>query len=160
MNHADGLLAGVLERPDDPAPWMMLSDWLEEQGDPDSLIRAELLRLQTEWIAARGDPRRQQQLQQRAGAIVAEQPHLIGAFRPILDGSFSVLSAPAALAMFLLADQTSVVDGPLAAGTTWEGELKQTRDTFLKVRAVLHSFTKEAKVLVEELRGPLDGLVI
>src|SRR6476646_3739638 len=40
MNHADGLVANVLERPADPAPWLILADWLEEQGGPDDLARA------------------------------------------------------------------------------------------------------------------------
>jgi uncharacterized protein (TIGR02996 family) len=49
MTDAAWLLATVLDRPGDQAPWLVLSDWLEERGDPDSLARAELLRLRTAW---------------------------------------------------------------------------------------------------------------
>jgi uncharacterized protein (TIGR02996 family) len=130
MNHADGLLANVLEHPDDQAPWLVLADWLEEQGDPASLARAELLRLQPERTAARDDPAWVEELDQRATAILQDHPGLLGALQPFVDKDFPVLSAPAALVMFLLADQTSVIDGHLAAGSTWEGELKQRNCAF------------------------------
>jgi uncharacterized protein (TIGR02996 family) len=123
MNQADGLLAGALERPEGPAPWLVLSDWLEEQGDPVSLARAELLRLRAEWIGA--DEARQKEADERASAILTERPTLIGHLHPLLALGFRVLAAPTALALFLLADHASVLSGPLAAGTTWEGELKQ-----------------------------------
>lgn len=38
-----GLLAGVLEAPDDDAPRLVLADWLDENGDPE---RAEFIRVQ------------------------------------------------------------------------------------------------------------------
>jgi uncharacterized protein (TIGR02996 family) len=33
MTHTGGLLAGLLEHPEDEASWLVLADWLEEQGD-------------------------------------------------------------------------------------------------------------------------------
>ncbi len=38
----EALFQAIHEEPDDDTPWLVLADWLEEQGDP----RAELLRLQ------------------------------------------------------------------------------------------------------------------
>jgi uncharacterized protein (TIGR02996 family) len=125
MNQASGLLAGILEQSDDPAPWLILSDWLEEQGDPDSLARAELLRLRTEWAAEAADAASQQEADQRATAILKEQPTLIGGLHPLLEHGFRVLASSKALALFLLADHAAVALGTLAAGTTWEGELQQ-----------------------------------
>jgi uncharacterized protein (TIGR02996 family) len=125
VNQADGLLAAVLERPADQAGWLVLADWLEEQGDPASLARAELLRLQVERNLPVNDPLRQQQADQRAAEVLAAHRGLVGAMQPLLRASFPVLAAPTALAMFLLAEQTSAIEGPLAAGTTWEGELQQ-----------------------------------
>jgi uncharacterized protein (TIGR02996 family) len=130
MNHADGLLASILEQPEETATWSVLSDWLEEQGDPTNLARAELLRLQTQWAAAQGKAARQKALDQKAAALFQQQPGLAGALKPLLDSSFPVLAVQSALALFLLADLTSVVEGPLVAGTTWEGELQQSIYTF------------------------------
>jgi uncharacterized protein (TIGR02996 family) len=130
MNPADGLLAAVLERPEDPAPWLVLADWLEEQGDPASLARAELLRLQSLRAGAGNDPARLCELERRAAWIAEDHPGLIGALQPLVDQAFGVLASPAVLAMVLLADQTSVVEGPLTAGTTWEGELHQPPHAF------------------------------
>jgi uncharacterized protein (TIGR02996 family) len=49
------LFAGVVERPDDDAPRLVLADWLEENGHPE---RAELIRLQIELERTpRHDPR-------------------------------------------------------------------------------------------------------
>jgi len=124
MIQASGLLAGILERPDDPAPWLILSDWLEEQGDADSLARAELLRLRTQWAAAADDAGRQK-AEERATATLAAQPALLGDLRLLLEHRFRVLAAPRALALFLLAEHAAVLPGPPAAGTTWEGQLKQ-----------------------------------
>jgi uncharacterized protein (TIGR02996 family) len=130
MNPADALLAGALDQPDDPAPWLMLSDWLEEQGDPASLARAQLLRWHTQRVAAEDDPAQQNKLDEKAWSLLADHPGLLGAMQPLLEGPlatdpFPVLSVPTALAMFLLADYTSVIEGPLAAGSTWVGALSQ-----------------------------------
>jgi uncharacterized protein (TIGR02996 family) len=124
MNQADLLLAAVLEEPDDPARWLVLSDWLEEQGGADSLARAGLLRLRTEWSNA-GSPARREKAEKRAAAVLKKQPTLIGDLHPLLAHGLRVLTQPKALALFVLADYASVVVGPLAAGTTWEGKLKQ-----------------------------------
>jgi uncharacterized protein (TIGR02996 family) len=124
MNPADGLLATVLARPEDQTPWLILSDWLEEQGDPANLARAELLRLQTQRTTMKQGVQRGK-LDKRALTILAEHTELIGGLQPLVDQQFPLLSEPAALAMFLLADLTEVVAGPFVAGTTWEGELQQ-----------------------------------
>jgi uncharacterized protein (TIGR02996 family) len=131
MNPADGLLADVMEQPEDLTPWLVLSDWLEEQGDSANLARAELLRLQA-MQAARPRSSRRKTPEKKAAAILKEHPELIGALQPLVEGDmkFPLLSAPSALAMFLVADLTSVVPGPLAAGTTWQGELHQGPCTF------------------------------
>lgn len=39
------LLRAVKERPSDPTPWLILTDWLEEHGDPADVARAEYCRL-------------------------------------------------------------------------------------------------------------------
>src|SRR5262245_22790663 len=41
MTLETALLDAIAETPDDPTPWLVLADWLEDQGDP----RAELFRL-------------------------------------------------------------------------------------------------------------------
>jgi uncharacterized protein (TIGR02996 family) len=130
MSQADSLLAAVLKQPKDPAPWLVLADWLEEQGDPANLARAELLRLQPQRARTRRNSARQREVDQAAARIVKAHRGLIGALQPLVKDRFPVLAAPAALALFLLADQTSVVDTQLAAGTTWEGELFQGRHAF------------------------------
>ena len=122
MNHADGLVASVLERPADPAPWLILADWLEEQGGPDDLARAELLRLRSAYAS---DQAWEDQADERAAAILEAQPSLVGPLQPLLSLQFRVLASPVALAAFLLADHVSVAPGPLAAGTAWVGELRQ-----------------------------------
>jgi uncharacterized protein (TIGR02996 family) len=130
MNPASGLVAAVLEQPEDPAPWLVLSDWLEEQGDPDSQARAELLRLRTQWAGAASDASRQQEADARATAILADRPTLIGYLHPLLEHDFRVLAAPTALALFLLSDHAAVDRDPLAVGTTWEGALVQRPHSF------------------------------
>jgi len=42
MDVARGLFADIALEPADDTPWLVLSDWVEEQGDPD---KAALLRL-------------------------------------------------------------------------------------------------------------------
>src|SRR5262245_19318163 len=118
------MLAGLLERPDDPASWLVLSDWLEEQGDPASLARAGLLRLRPRWAGAADDPERQAEVAAEARTILDAQPELLGDFQPLVARGFRVLSEPAALVLFLLADHASPGKAP-AARTTWEGELEQ-----------------------------------
>jgi len=124
MNHADGLLASILERPSDFASWLVTSDWLEEQGDPASAVRAELFRLQAGRIRTSKGSARQRDLDVRAAEILTAYPELAGPLQPLLDREFPVLSARSAVAIFLMADQTSVVADPFAAGSTWVGEQK------------------------------------
>src|SRR4051812_43238805 len=91
MNHADGLVASVLERPADPAPWLILADWLEEQGGPDDLARAELLRLRSAYAS---DQAWEDQADERAAAILEARPSLVGPLQPLLSLQFRVLASP------------------------------------------------------------------
>jgi uncharacterized protein (TIGR02996 family) len=129
MNQVGALLTCVLERPEDLPALLVLADWLEEQGDPSSLARAELLRLRAQWAGAAGDSSLQRQADRRATAILKERPTLIGPLKTLLPQKFRVLAAPS-LALFLVADYASVGGDPLAPGTTWEGKLKQSRYAF------------------------------
>jgi uncharacterized protein (TIGR02996 family) len=125
MNEAGALLACILKQPNDHTPWLVLADWLQEQGDPDSVVRAELLRLRTEWANAATPISRQRKAEKRALAVLKEKPALIGPLQPLLPLKFRVLASPSALALFLLADYASGAPDHLTAGTTWEGELLQ-----------------------------------
>lgn len=49
-----GLLAAILETPDDDAPRLVYADWLQGHGDP----RGELIQLQCQLAAAPDDDRR------------------------------------------------------------------------------------------------------
>src|SRR5262245_38343641 len=69
MTHADAFLQDILAHPDDDAPRLIFADWLEEQGDANSVARAEFIRVQ--WVLAAGQlpetrrtelERRQQQI--------------------------------------------------------------------------------------------------
>ena len=46
MTHAEAFLQDILAHPDDDAPRLIFADWLEEQGDPNSVGRAEFIRVQ------------------------------------------------------------------------------------------------------------------
>jgi uncharacterized protein (TIGR02996 family) len=46
MTHADAFLQDILAHPDDDAPRLIFADWLEEQGDRNSAVRAEFIRVQ------------------------------------------------------------------------------------------------------------------
>ncbi|MCI0463238.1 MAG: TIGR02996 domain-containing protein [Gemmataceae bacterium] len=46
MNSHLGFWRAILATPHDPAPRLVYSDWLEEQGDPTSRARAEYLRVE------------------------------------------------------------------------------------------------------------------
>jgi uncharacterized protein (TIGR02996 family) len=129
MNEAGALLTYVLERPEELVALMALADWLEERGDPDSLARAELLRPRAQRHGAAGDPASQRKADKRATAILKERPALAGPLEPLLAHQFRVLAAPS-LPLFLIADYASVAGDRLAAGTTWEGELKQSHYAF------------------------------
>src|SRR6185312_1335425 len=47
----DAFIAAILEAPDDPAPRLILADWLEEYGDEGQRRHAELIRVQVELAA-------------------------------------------------------------------------------------------------------------
>jgi uncharacterized protein (TIGR02996 family) len=128
MNEVGALLTCVLERPKDLTAPLVLADWLEEQGDADSLARAELLRLRAQWAGAASALALQRKAEKRAAAILKERPALIAPLEPLLKHKFRVLAAPS-LALFLVADYASAGD-PLTAGTTWEGKLKQAPYAF------------------------------
>jgi uncharacterized protein (TIGR02996 family) len=123
MNDVDGLVASALDGPDDLARWLVLADWLEEQGSQDNLARAELLRLQVE-RAGLDNPEMREEQDARVRQILKELPRLLGPMTPLLD-SLPVLSVIPATAMFLLADLTAPAEELLPAGTTWMGELRQ-----------------------------------
>jgi uncharacterized protein (TIGR02996 family) len=48
MSVEEGLLQEICTNPDDVAPRLVYADWLEERGDPPSLVRAEFIRVQVE----------------------------------------------------------------------------------------------------------------
>jgi uncharacterized protein (TIGR02996 family) len=155
MNQADGLVAAVLEHAEDRALWLVLSDWLKEQDDPASLARAELFHLRTEWMDEKENLHRQEKLDQRAIALLREHPDLIGALRPLVDRNFPLLSAPAALVMFLLADYTSELEGPIKAGTDWEGRLEQDQDHF---PTILHCRTRTGNHFEGDMRQDFSSI--
>jgi uncharacterized protein (TIGR02996 family) len=130
MNDCLPLLEAVLDQPDDPGRYLVLADWLEEQGALAAPERAALLRLQADWATALGDAERQQQLEAEAREALAAQPELAAPLRPLLEVQFPVLSARPALPLFLLAGVAPVVDRRLAAGTVWEGQLHQGPHAF------------------------------
>ncbi len=130
MNDCLPLLEAALQQPDDPGRYLVLADWLEEQGAPATPERAALLRLQSDWATALGDAERQQELEAAAREALAAQPELAAPLRPLVQGQFPVLSARPALPLFLMAGVSPVVDRRLAAGTVWEGELRQGSHAF------------------------------
>ena len=48
MTAEDGFLRAIRERPDDETARLVYADWLDEQGDPQSLARASYLRTHAE----------------------------------------------------------------------------------------------------------------
>jgi uncharacterized protein (TIGR02996 family) len=124
MNDVSPLLTGVLDQTTDLMVLLVLADWLEEHGDPDSLARAELLRLRAQWVGAASNSSPQRKADKRATAILTERPALIGPLQPLLPHKFRVLAAPS-LALFLVADHASVSDDSWTPGVTWGGKLKQ-----------------------------------
>src|SRR5581483_6136574 len=67
MGIEDAFLQDILAHPDDDAPRLIFADWLEEQGDTNSVARAEFIRIQCA-IAAGQLPQ-----QQRAELVRREQ---------------------------------------------------------------------------------------
>jgi uncharacterized protein (TIGR02996 family) len=59
MNPEKALLKAILDTPSDDTPRLVYADWLEEQGDPAGLARAEFIRAQIEMeTLPEGEPRR------------------------------------------------------------------------------------------------------
>jgi uncharacterized protein (TIGR02996 family) len=71
MSVEEGLLHDVCSNPDDMAPRLVYADWLEEQGDPKSLARAEFIRVQVE-LAGGPDEKRAKVLRRREEELLAE----------------------------------------------------------------------------------------
>jgi uncharacterized protein (TIGR02996 family) len=73
MNEDAAFVRSLLDNPSDALTRLVYADWLEEQGDPASTVRAEFLRTEDEWAALpESDERRlslQARLQELAGAI-------------------------------------------------------------------------------------------
>ena len=58
MTHDDPFVESIVEAPDDDAPRLIYTDWLEEHDDPD---RAAFVRVQIELARLpEGDPRREE----------------------------------------------------------------------------------------------------
>jgi|SRR5579884_549951 len=72
MTHADAFLRDILAHPDDDAPRLIFADWLEEQGDANSIARAEFIRIQCALAAEHVSERRRAQLGRRADEILDE----------------------------------------------------------------------------------------
>jgi uncharacterized protein (TIGR02996 family) len=123
MSQADQLLHGILDNPEDQTLRLVFADWLEEQPGELCRVRAALLRLQVEREQRaedeRGEPDR------RARQIFTDHPDLVGPLGPLLKQERPLLREKSALAMFLAAPLAGVQEGPLAAGSTWEGHLLQ-----------------------------------
>jgi uncharacterized protein (TIGR02996 family) len=123
MSDVDGLLADVLENPDEPAPRLILADWLEEHADLGA-ARAELLRLQVR-RGAEPDARRRDVLDWRARQILSERPELKSFLAPLLARRRAeALALTPALAVALAEASASVVAEPFLVGSVWQGVLR------------------------------------
>lgn len=69
MDRHEGFLRAILAAPHDPAPRLVYSDWLEEQGDEVSLRRAEFLRVECALDGLAGKDRRRRKLLARLGQL-------------------------------------------------------------------------------------------
>jgi uncharacterized protein (TIGR02996 family) len=128
MSEAGRLLAGILDDPEDELLRLVLADWLEDRGDEPSRVRAELVRLQVE----RGhleDAASLRALDERARAICKKHRGLLGPLKPLvrwrgLRPATAILTVRT-LPLFLSAPLADAEDGPLVAGSRWEGRLHQ-----------------------------------
>jgi uncharacterized protein (TIGR02996 family) len=86
MTHAnEAFVHAVLEDPSDAA-CLAFSDWLEERGDPLSLARAELVRVQVELARWVPDLPRRTALQERERQLIAEHAqHWLGPLHGLCD---------------------------------------------------------------------------
>lgn len=69
MNQGKALFQAILDEPDENAPRLVYSDWLEENGEPD---RAEFIRLQIQLSRSRNDKRSRARLEKRQAELLAE----------------------------------------------------------------------------------------
>jgi uncharacterized protein (TIGR02996 family) len=72
MTHADAFLRDILAHPDDDAPRLIFADWLEEQGDANSVARAEFIRVQCAFVAENLPLNRQGELKMRQQQLLNE----------------------------------------------------------------------------------------
>jgi uncharacterized protein (TIGR02996 family) len=70
MTHADAFLQHILECPNDDAPRLIYADWLEEQGDAESIARAEFIRVQCALAGENVPPHRRTELEWRKRKIL------------------------------------------------------------------------------------------
>jgi uncharacterized protein (TIGR02996 family) len=71
--HTNGhFLAQLLNDPSDDPTRLVYADWLEDQGDPVSLARAEFLRLTVELAAGRQSGGAEEELRKRLQALAAD----------------------------------------------------------------------------------------
>jgi uncharacterized protein (TIGR02996 family) len=70
MTHADAFLQDILAHPDDDSPRLIFADWLEEQGDAESVARAEFIRVQCALAAGQLPEQRQAELERREQRIL------------------------------------------------------------------------------------------
>lgn len=75
MTRGDAFLQEILAHPDDDAPRLIFADWLEEQGDADSVARAELIRVQCALAGGEVPPQQRSTLQRREYQILNEWDH-------------------------------------------------------------------------------------
>jgi uncharacterized protein (TIGR02996 family) len=83
MHSREGFLETILAAPDDDAPRLVFSDWLEDHGD---LARAEFIRVQCELVRLSPRERRHCELAWRAETLLVENRARWVAELPGLDG--------------------------------------------------------------------------
>jgi uncharacterized protein (TIGR02996 family) len=105
MASAEPLLQAIVDEPEDNALRLILADWLEDQGDPSSVARAELTRIQVELGRADLDVARRQEMTTRQAQILrARAEGWLGPLRKIVrrwevnKGTFRVVMEADALA--------------------------------------------------------------
>src|SRR5215471_3698309 len=69
MSLHEAFLRSIIEAPDDDAPRLAYSDWLEEHGEPD---RAEFIRVQCRLAALDEDDPERRELQKREYELLAD----------------------------------------------------------------------------------------
>jgi uncharacterized protein (TIGR02996 family) len=127
MSEAGRLLLGILHDREDEMLRLVFADWLEERGDEPNRARAELVRLQVE--RGQADSGAREGLDRQAMAIVKAHRGLLGPLKPLARSrggySATAILTVHTLPVFLGAPLADAADGPLAAGSRWEGRLRQ-----------------------------------